>query len=565
MLKKMKIGKRLILSFLVIAILAGVAGIVSVFVMRNIDHKYSNALTLYGFVQGDIGEAMLCISEAQKNVSNIVSFTDQKLIDNERAHFDKLGEEFDKIIPEIEKSCLSETKAILKRGMESEAKWLAAVKRTLEVGDTTDPVRTAQAQKMLVEEVDPLYEQMLADFRELMSFKVSRGEQLSTELSNNSYFSIIFVVAVVLITVGISVLLGVKISVGISKPINKCVNRINQLIQGDLSTEVPVVDTEDEVKILANATGDICRNLKLIIEDTSSILSEMSNGNFAVGSAYPDAYIGEVRPLLTGILGTIDGVSSLVSEVSKASTQVLVGADQVSNGAQILSQGATEQAASIEELSATISDISQKINDNAQNASKAKSDSDVVLGKLEVSNNSMSDMLVAMNDISEKAGEISKIIKTIDDIAFQTNILALNAAVEAARAGEAGKGFAVVADEVRNLAGKSAEAAKNTANLIAQTVNAVERGSILADTTANALKDVVVGVQTVGEVVSNVSEASDEQATSVNQITIAVDQISSVIQSNSATSEESAASSEELSAQAGLLQSLISKFTISEA
>ncbi len=565
MLKKMKIGKRLILSFLVIAILAGVAGIVSVFVMRNIDHKYSNALTLYGFVQGDIGEAMLCVSEAENCVANIVSFTDQKVIDEEKAYLAEIAEKFRKTIPVVEKSCLSETKEILKRAMEAEKQWYDAVQKTLEVGDTTDPARTAQAQKMLKEEVHPLYDKMFDEFRELMKFKVDKGHQLSDDLSRSSFYSIIFVISVVLITVAISVLLGMRISVGISKPINKCVNRINQLIQGDLSTEVPVVDTEDEVKILANATGDICRNLKLIIEDTSSILSEMSNGNFAVGSAYPDAYVGEVRPLLTGILGTIDGVSSLVSEVSKASTQVLVGADQVSNGAQILSQGATEQAASIEELSATISDISQKINDNAHNANKAKSDSDTVLGKLEVSNNSMSDMVGAMNDISEKAGEISKIIKTIDDIAFQTNILALNAAVEAARAGEAGKGFAVVADEVRNLAGKSAEAAKNTANLIAQTVNAVERGSLLADTTANALKDVVVGVQTVGEVVSNVSEASDEQATSVNQITIAVDQISSVIQSNSATSEESAASSEELSAQAGLLQSLISKFTISEA
>ena len=560
MLKKMKIGKRLILSFLVIAILAGVAGIVSVFVMRNIDHKYSNALTLYGFVQGDIGEAMLCISEAQKNVSNIVSFTDQKLIDNERAHFDKLGEEFDKIIPEIEKSCLSETKAILKRGMESEAKWLAAVKRTLEVGDTTDPVRTAQAQKMLVEEVDPLYEQMLADFRELMSFKVSRGEQLSTELSKNSDFSIIFVVAVVLITVGISVLLGVKISVGISKPINKCVNRINQLIQGDLSTEVPVVDTEDEVKILANATGDICRNLKLIIEDTSSILSEMSNGNFAVGSAYPDAYIGEVRPLLTGILGTIDGVSSLVSEVSKASTQVLVGADQVSNGAQILSQGATEQAASIEELSATISDISQKINDNAQNASKAKSDSDVVLGKLEVSNNSMSDMLVAMNDISEKAGEISKIIKTIDDIAFQTNILALNAAVEAARAGEAGKGFAVVADEVRNLAGKSAEAAKNTAALIEETLFAVSNGTQIANSTSEKLSRVIEGVnQSVG-LIDGISQATVAQADALKEVLIGIEQISEVVQTNAATAEESSAASDVLSKQAMILDEAVEGF-----
>lgn len=564
MLKKMKIGKRLIIAFLVVAILASISGVVSVFVMRKIDHEYSRALVYYGFVQGDIGEGMLYISEAQKNVGNIVSFTDQALIDSEKQNYEKNLKGFRDMLPVINSKSFVKATEILTRVEASEKKWEEAVNRALEIGSTTDATRTAQAQKILIEEVDPAYEEFLTNFRELMEYKSGVGDNLSVTLSNESTVAIIIVIVVIAIALLMSVLLGIKIAAGIARPMAKCVDRIEKLAKGDLSSEIPVVDSEDEVKVLANATTGICLGLKAVVHDLSYGLGEMSKGNFAIASDAPEAYIGEMVPLIEGVNGVIEGVSSLVSEVTKASSQVLSGADQVSNGAQILSQGATEQAASIEELSATISEVSRKINDNAQDANKAKSDSDIVLGKLEISNNSMSEMVEAMNDISDKAGEISKIIKTIDDIAFQTNILALNAAVEAARAGEAGKGFAVVADEVRNLAGKSAEAAKNTADLIAKTVNAVERGSLLADTTSNALKEVVSGVQTVGEVISNVSIASDEQAASISQITVAVDQISSVIQSNSATSEESAASAEELSAQAGLLQELIGKFTVAE-
>ena len=234
----------------------------------------------------------------------------------------------------------------------------------------------------------------------------------------------------------------------------------------------------------------------------------------------------------------------------------------MSNGAQALAQGATEQASSVQELAATIEDVSRQVNSTASHAKTAKEENDQSHQQINVCSGDMEALMQAMGKIESRSNEISKVIKTIEDIAFQTNILALNAAVEAARAGAAGKGFAVVADEVRNLASKSAEASKNTAVLIEDTVAAVKEGIDLSQETSQALQAVVDSSKKVLEAVNLISDATEEQANSISQISVAVDQISSVVQTNSATSEESAAASEELSSQANVLKELISRFKL---
>ena len=240
--------------------------------------------------------------------------------------------------------------------------------------------------------------------------------------------------------------------------------------------------------------------------------------------------------------------------------QVNLASEQVSNGAQLLAQGATEQAASVEDLSIIIGDMTEKININAQNAQDAEILFKSTTNATMESNEKMKEMILAMTEISEKSNEISKIIKTIDDIAFQTNILALNAAVEAARAGEAGKGFAVVADEVRNLAQKSAEAANNTTVLIEGTVEAVNNGSKIADETAKSLIEIVEASGKTTDMMINIAKASKQQALSAQSIRESIEQISSVVQTNSATAEESSAASEELNVQSRLLKEIVDKF-----
>ncbi len=345
------------------------------------------------------------------------------------------------------------------------------------------------------------------------------------------------------------------------KPLQEIVIATENLSKGNLDIRLEN-DSDDEIGRVSTSFNKTVITLKEIITDINYLLSEMANCNFTVSSSKENSYVGEFSKVLVSVQQIKSNLSDTLSQIEEASSQVNLGAEQVSSASQALSQGAVEQANSIEDLSVTISDIANHVNLNAENAQEASLQSNEAGSGIMESNSQMSGMISAMNDITDKSNEIGKIIKTIEDIAFQTNILALNAAVEAARAGSAGKGFAVVADEVRNLATKSAEAAKNTTLLIEQTVSAVANGSKIADDTAASLLSAVEKTSKVETLISKIAEASKEQSTSISQVTSGVDQISCVVQSNSATAEESAAASEELNAQADMLKSLVNKFII---
>lgn len=381
-----------------------------------------------------------------------------------------------------------------------------------------------------------------------------------SDMMSDFYKSIIIMVIISVVFIIISCIIAYMIANPIAKPIIEISKRIEMLADGDLKSSVPKIISKDEIGILSVSTTKFVDSLNAIIDDITYNLGEMANGNMDV--APEDIYINDFLPIKNGTIKIIEALNEVLVNINQASEQVASGSEQVASGAQALSQGATEQASAIEELSATISEISEQIKDNASNAESSSSKA-IVLGKeIEKSNEQMNLMIEAMEDINNSSGQISKIIKTINDIAFQTNILALNAAVEAARAGAAGKGFAVVADEVRNLAGKSAEAAKDTVALIDSSIKSVENGTKIANQTANSLNSVYVNSKEIVISIDQISQASNEQANSIIQVMEGIEQISSVIQTNSATAEESAAASEELSGQAQIMRDLVGKFKL---
>ena len=331
--------------------------------------------------------------------------------------------------------------------------------------------------------------------------------------------------------------------------------------EGDFAVDIRY-ENKDEIGDLCLSIQDVVSNIQRIITDLSDKLKDLSQGNFCVALDNEESYPGAYRPLLLTLQEITGDLDKTMSEIKNSAGAVNTGAGQVSSAAQGLSQGATEQASSIEQLSATMNDISIKIKETADMAVKASVLSGHTGEAVERSNKKMSEMSKAMLEITHKSNEINKIIKTIDDIAFQTNILSLNAAIEAARAGAAGKGFAVVADEVGNLAQKSAKAAQNTATLIEETILAVEKGAKITEETAESLGTVSQHTVQINSFIRDISAASEEEAKGVSQISAGIEQISATVQNNSATAEESAAASEELSRQANLLNSLVSKFRL---
>jgi len=373
----------------------------------------------------------------------------------------------------------------------------------------------------------------------------------------------IFLLTGIVIAIGIQIFINTYTRKEVINPIISIKDEMNEIAEGNLSSAFNLEPNTSEIGMLTYSLISTKDTLKKYISDISDKLSEMSNGNMDLDVNID--YIGDFGPIKTSLQKIISALNYTLAQISNASEQVSSGSDQVSAGAQALSQGATEQASSIEELSATISDITEKIKANAENSEKANIATQHTTREIENGNEQMKNMMLAMNSISSSSEEIGKIVKSIEDIAFQTNILALNAAVEAARAGAAGKGFAVVADEVRNLAAKSSDAVKNTTVLIENSLRAVQEGVEMAKSTATSINNIVQQAEDIARGIDAISEKSNEQAEASEQITMAIEQISAVVQTNSATAEESAAASEELFGQAEVLKSLVRQFRLKKS
>lgn len=383
------------------------------------------------------------------------------------------------------------------------------------------------------------------------------------EFLGNAFIAVLVMIITTTISFVVGALVISKFVKRIIVPLNAINGKILDMEQGKLSGDAIEVHTGDELETLADAVNSMTAYTNTIIKDIEAVSAKLAAEDL---TAEPAAdYIGDYAPIKSALYGIINSTSDVIRQIGASSKLVSDGSSKMSDNSTTLSQAATEQAATVEELNSSIVEISSNISANADSAGKAKVLADDCMKIVNEGNVKMTDMLHAMEEINETSSQIANIIKTIEDISFQTNILSLNASIEAARAGEAGKGFAVVAGEVGQLAGKTAEAAKNTTALIKTSLAAVENGTVMANETAKMLSKIVSETDDTAKVIDKIAAASQEQADSVKQILVGMDQISTSVQMTSGSSAECAASAEELSGQAKVLLDLVQRFKIADA
>ncbi len=368
-------------------------------------------------------------------------------------------------------------------------------------------------------------------------------------------------VLILAVLVGLGAVVAWRVGVVIGGPLKRCARRLAQLEKGDLHSAVPEVHTRDEIGILAESSANLIAGFQQMIREMNQSLERIAQGDLTC-TVNADYYPGDFAPLQQHMQMILERLNEAMSGVVHSADEVSGSAAQVADGASSLAQGAAEQAGTIEHLFYTVGGFSDRITQMAAGAVTASEQAEEAAVQLRESAQTMEELLEAIRRIDENSAEVSKIMKVINDIAFQTNVLALNAAVEAARAGAAGKGFAVVADEVRDLSTRSAESAKTTEELIGRSLSAVEEGTRLAEKTAEALHQVMESSQKSIDYIQSISVQAQGQAEDIQMINQKVEQISSVVQTNSATSEESAATSRELEDQVVYLKKLVSRFRL---
>ena len=403
------------------------------------------------------------------------------------------------------------------------------------------------------------------NFEKVLSAKIQVASDANT--TGDSLFTTLLIVIILVLALAlvIAMFLGVYISRLISKPLIT----LHAFMSKAGSTGDITLSPEDkriigEFSKIKDEIGQSIAASASFVDHVTNIARELEviSGGDLSRDIKPLSDSDTMGKSLQDMVGSLN---NMFSEINSSTAQVSVGSKQIADGAQSLAQGSTQQAASVQELSASISEISKKTKVNAEMAHKASALAGTIKDNAEKGSRQMDEMMVAVNDINQASQSISKVIKVIDDIAFQTNILALNAAVEAARAGQHGKGFAVVAEEVRNLAAKSAEAAKDTGILIADSMEKAVLGSRIAGETSESLAEIVSGINESSQIVTEIALSSEVQSSDISQINNGIDQVAQVVQQNSATAEESAAASEEMSGQSDMLEKMIAQFKLKES